>query len=72
LNAFPKRLKEAVNKKIDTVNTFVPKGFQETEKNLIISVLEKNNWNRTKSAKDLDINPSTLWRKMRKYKIISK
>ncbi len=72
VECLPKRLKEAVNKKIDTVNTFVPKGFQETEKNLIISVLEKNNWNRTKSAKDLDINPSTLWRKMRKYKIISK
>ncbi|MGB9703012.1 MAG: helix-turn-helix domain-containing protein [Candidatus Kapaibacteriota bacterium] len=37
---------------------------------MIISILEKNNHNRTKAAKELNINPSTLWRKMKKLGIV--
>lgn len=45
------------------------KGFKDAERELIISVLNKNNNNRTKAAKELKINPSTLWRKMKKLGI---
>jgi transcriptional regulator of acetoin/glycerol metabolism len=51
-------------------NTTNRKGnFKEAEKEYIISVLENNSWNRTKAAKELNINPSTLWRKMKKFGI---
>jgi transcriptional regulator of acetoin/glycerol metabolism len=65
----PKRLRESGKKIIAFNNPGAQKGFKETEKDLIISVLEKNNWNRTKAANELEIDPSTLWRKMKKYKI---
>jgi PAS domain S-box-containing protein len=71
VECLPKRLREF--RKDDTAfhNTGVQKGFKEAEKDLIISVLGKHNWNRTKAAKELEVDPSTLWRKMKKYKISS-
>ena len=68
IECLPKRLREFGKKNIVFNNSGTKKGFKETEKDLIISVLEKNNWNRTKAAKELEIDPSTLWRKMKKYK----
>ncbi|NCQ19721.1 MAG: winged helix-turn-helix transcriptional regulator, partial [Ignavibacteria bacterium] len=50
-------------------NPDVQKGFKETEKELIISILKKNNYSRAEAAKELNINPSTLWRKMKKLGI---
>jgi len=41
--------------------------LEEMEKKYIISILEKNSWNRTDTARELGIDPSTLWRKIRKY-----
>lgn len=41
----------------------------EAEKRLIIRTLESCNGNRTKAAKMLNINPTTLYRKMNKYGI---
>ncbi|MBL1211843.1 MAG: sigma 54-interacting transcriptional regulator [Ignavibacteriae bacterium] len=41
-----------------------------TERKLIIDALQKNNWNRNETADELGLNRSTLWRKMKKYKII--
>ncbi len=69
VECLPKRLREPSNKKNETVKISAPKGFHEAEKDLIISVLEKNNWNRTKAAKELEIDTSTLWRKMKKFDI---
>ncbi len=43
--------------------------LEECEKLFILKVLEKNGWNQTKSAKELGINQSTLWRKMKRYKL---
>ncbi|MGD8990625.1 MAG: sigma 54-interacting transcriptional regulator [Desulfobacterales bacterium] len=40
-----------------------------SEKNLILEALRKNNWNKGKTAASLDMNRSTLWRKMKKYQI---
>ena len=69
VECLPKRLREPGKKTIVLNNPDVQKGFKETEKELIISVLKKNNHNRTEAAKELNINPSTLWRKMKKLGI---
>ncbi len=36
---------------------------------MIINELAKNKWNINKTAKNLNIHRSTLWRKMKIYKI---
>lgn len=69
VECLPKRLREQKFKSKTLTNSNPKKGFKDAEKELIISVLEKNNNNRTKAAKDLNINPSTLWRKMKKLGI---
>jgi PAS domain S-box-containing protein len=43
--------------------------LSEMERIYIISALEKNTWSKSKAAADLGIDASTLWRKMKKYKI---
>jgi PAS domain S-box-containing protein len=40
-----------------------------SEKTLILDTLRKYNWKKGKTASALDINRSTLWRKMKKYNI---
>ncbi len=48
--------------------------FLENDRNeaqLIREVLERNRWNRTKSAKALGIGRNTLWRKMKKLGLLS-
>ncbi len=41
-----------------------------SERNIIIEILTKHNWNKGEAAQALKINRTTLWRKMKKYKII--
>jgi PAS domain S-box-containing protein len=48
----------------------LPSSLDEAEKEFIISVLEKNNWNRTSAARDLKIHKTTLFRKMKKLDIV--
>jgi len=43
--------------------------IQSSEKNMILSALKKYNWSRSKTAQALNINRTTLWRKMKKYTI---
>jgi transcriptional regulator with PAS, ATPase and Fis domain len=43
--------------------------LSEYEKDLILSALQKNHWNRLKTAKDLGIHKTTLFRKIRKLGI---
>ncbi|MBT8331029.1 MAG: sigma 54-interacting transcriptional regulator [Deltaproteobacteria bacterium] len=43
--------------------------IEYNEKTLILDALQKHNWNKGKTASALDMNRSTLWRKMKKYKI---
>ncbi len=40
--------------------------LKETEKEIILNTLNKHHGNRKKTAAELNINPSTLWRKMKK------
>jgi transcriptional regulator of acetoin/glycerol metabolism len=51
----------------------VPVGFQEahtTEKEKLIALLEKHRWNKSRTAKELNITRTTLYKKMEKYGII--
>jgi len=41
--------------------------LEEMEKIYIHRTLEKNNWNRKKTAEELGIDQSTLWRKVKRY-----
>ncbi len=43
--------------------------FQQAEKELIESTLQKYNGNRSQTADELGINKTTLWRKMKKYNL---
>ncbi len=69
VECLPKRLREQKKETDIPINTYSKNGFRDVERDLIISVLEKNNHNRTKAASELNINPSTLWRKMKKLGI---
>ncbi|UCE51783.1 MAG: sigma 54-interacting transcriptional regulator [Desulfobacterales bacterium] len=40
------------------------------ERNTIISMLQQHNWHRSKTAKALDMDRTTLWRKIKKYGIL--
>lgn len=42
---------------------------ENMEKKMILQILENNDGSKIKTAQELNINPSTLWRKMKKYKI---
>jgi DNA-binding NtrC family response regulator len=44
--------------------------LQDHEKNLIMKTLEETNWNKHKTAKKLKINRSTLYGKMKRYRLI--
>lgn len=44
--------------------------LEESERNTIIKVLKKHNWNTLNVADELKIHRSTLWRKMKKYGLL--
>jgi len=41
----------------------------KVEKNIILRALEKNQWQKNKTASILKINRKTLFRKMQKYRL---
>ena len=47
----------------------MPSSLEEVEKQFILSILRKNNWNRLAAARDLKIHKTTLFRKIKKLKI---
>ncbi len=65
----PKNLKIQKEKTSSEKSLYIKNNLIETEKEIIISALENNKWNKKQTAKELKINPSTLWRKMKKYNI---
>ncbi len=69
VDCLPKRLREQKPKTSNANIQNYKKGFIDAERELIISVLKKNNYNKTKTAEELNINHSTLWRKMKKLEI---
>lgn len=46
-----------------------PSRLKETEKEIILHTLNKHRGNRKNTAAELNMNPSTLWRKMKKLGI---
>jgi len=60
------------NKKAETIshNMLINQNqFMAAEQDIIINTLKKNNGNKTKTAMELNMNPTTLWRKMKKLGI---
>jgi transcriptional regulator of acetoin/glycerol metabolism len=43
--------------------------LQDYERNLILKALQETNWNKHRAAKRLNINRSTLYGKMKRYKL---
>ena len=66
----PQEIVEQNNQKSTKQYADVP--LKESEYNTILSSLNKNHWNTYKTALDLQIHRSTLWRKMKKYDLLNK
>jgi two-component system response regulator HydG len=45
------------------------KALEIPERRIIECALKRNNWNRQSTAAELDINRTTLYKKMRKYRL---
>jgi two-component system response regulator HydG len=43
--------------------------IRSDERNRILAALKRNNWNRSKTAQDLNMERTTLWRKMKKHQL---
>jgi two-component system response regulator HydG len=54
----------------ETTNSSVARTIVDTEKKLLIDVLEECKWNKTKAAQQLGISRSTLYDKIKKYQIV--
>ncbi|MCK4915648.1 MAG: sigma 54-interacting transcriptional regulator, partial [Candidatus Eisenbacteria sp.] len=46
-----------------------PRSLPEAERAFLLSVLERNRWNRAATARELGIHKTTLWRKMKRLEI---
>ena len=51
------------------VATALSEAIKEPEKRIILKALRANDWNRTKTAEELEINRTTLYKKMRSFGI---
>ncbi|GMU98613.1 MAG: hypothetical protein AMXMBFR51_13500 [Ignavibacteriota bacterium] len=66
----PQKLQELLKKlNLNGNETENKTPFEQVEKQLIQSTLRKYNGNRSQTATELGINKTTLWRKMKKYKL---
>ncbi|WHH60360.1 sigma 54-interacting transcriptional regulator [Petroclostridium sp. X23] len=59
------KIKASDPKPVDSVSDIL----QETEKEIILAALKSHNYNRKQTAESLNIDKSTLWRKIKKYQI---
>ena len=69
LDHLPKELSNAYRSREESEVTLTTNPLAASEENTIRTALDKHSWNRTATASYLSINPSTLWRKMKKYNI---
>jgi transcriptional regulator of acetoin/glycerol metabolism len=49
------------------VATALEKAMEVPEKQILLAALKANNWNRQVTAEQLDINRTTLYKKMKRY-----
>lgn len=54
-------------KNLGYANQSLKKSLEGPERSIILAALEVNNWNRQDTAKALDINRTTLYKKMKRY-----
>jgi transcriptional regulator with PAS, ATPase and Fis domain len=66
----PKRLREREFNTIQGSDTNNFNHIKDAERNIIINTLKKHNGNRSKTAEELNIHPTTLWRKMKKFNLL--
>lgn len=59
----PENISHNVKPKTDTLN------LKQNERNLIMQALLESNGNRSIAARNLQIDPATLWRKLKRYNI---
>jgi PAS domain S-box-containing protein len=69
-NHLPLSLQGAISSPLPSGDRrLVDKEIEFSEKTIILDMLRKYNWNKGRTAAALDINRTTLWRKMKKYNI---
>ncbi len=68
----PPAVRAAERPVVDLRGEILPlkKALEEPEKRIIMEALERNGWNRQKTADMLGVNRSTLFHKMRKYGLL--
>ncbi|MEJ2056428.1 MAG: sigma 54-interacting transcriptional regulator [Desulfofustis sp.] len=69
LDHLPKELKNTRHGRETRDESRATKPLAASEENTIRTALDIHDWNKAATAAYLSINPSTLWRKMKKYKI---
>ena len=69
-NHLPLALQQGVTQALPVDDTSSPgDAVGISEKNIIMDMLQRYNWNKGKTAAALNINRTTLWRKIKKYNI---
>ena len=66
----PQHLPGYLRKQKEPAKTAHP-NRQSGEKEQILAMLEKHNWHKGNTAQALGVNRSTLWRKMKRHRLIS-
>jgi DNA-binding NtrC family response regulator len=59
----------APSKKSDHTRTQGPRSLEEIEKQAIVAALERNNWKRLATCRELGISKDTLRRKISRYQL---
>ena len=74
----PEYFTDSESSRKDAVNPLSPSRYthpgnlKDVQKEMILKALEESNGNKAAAARSLGIDPSTLWRKLKKYGITSK
>lgn len=68
-NHLPASLQELEDKSAELVKNLHSHNVQQAEADLIMDTLQRNNYNRLATARELGMHKSTLFRKLKKYKL---
>ena len=69
IDVVPPELSDLKEPRMRTVDDVLPQSLEEVEMNVITKTLQKNHGNRALTAEILGIDKSTLWRKIKQYRI---
>jgi transcriptional regulator with PAS, ATPase and Fis domain len=66
----PLALQQGISSLLPAVENSLPdESFGISEKDMLLDMLQKYSWNKGKTAAALNINRTTLWRKLKKYNL---